>query len=145
MRSFPEGVVGSVRSGSYHEPIASESDDRLPPAREIAALRVRLVRLGGRDPVARFESVSEPQPFSLEITHEVARELGPHIYAELDITAEVQRDRDGLIGHGRLVEFERVRELSARDTEVELRRWYRDNGARWDQVSDVSAELRSGS
>lgn len=94
------------------------------------AVRARLLRVGGKSPTARFESGSEADPFSLELSHDQAKRISLHLYEELDIQATVQRDPAQRIIAGDLEEFLVVPEDA--DPADAWRRWYRDNDCFWE-------------
>jgi hypothetical protein len=108
------------------------------PAESSLSVRAKLIRVGGTKPAARFESASEERPFTINLSIDLARKIGPFLYRELDIVARVHRDAEGMIEYGELVEFIPVADDDATSG---WREWYRDYSKEWDQVKDVEAEL----
>jgi hypothetical protein len=107
----------------------------------IASLSLRAVpkRVGGSNPVVRFESESEEKDFTLLVDKDMARRIGSHLYRELDIVAEVMREPDGTIRGGTLEDFFPIEEgenVSA------WRKWYDKYGLHFNSVEDAHKELR---
>jgi hypothetical protein len=105
---------------------------------ESTSLRVTPIRAGGIEPRVRFESVGEPAAFSLRADPETARQLGGLLYREVEITASILRGDDGRIRTGRI---ETVDIVSDDDPITAWTAWLKRAAPRWDEVSDIEAEL----
>lgn len=127
-------------------PVKVTAEGTSRPLDGTISLRARLLRVGGRKPVARFESDAEPgRPFSLRTDPNTARELGKHLYREVDVVARVQRSTIGEIVDGDLLEHEIVDEDSQGEAGFEAwRTWFREHASAWNEVEDVEGELRRG-
>lgn len=88
-----------------------------------ATLRATPVRIGGSRPTARFVSVVEPEPFTLQITKEQAREIGPSMYKLIEVNASLKRSSDGLIVGGVLQSFTTLQEGDPRPA---WRAWFKE-------------------
>lgn len=122
IRHLGAGETVRVQVGAWSRPLSNVETDAVPPLDSWLSIRTRLIRIGGRQPVVRLESLLEDEPFSLRISQEMARTLGPHMYRELDIEAQISRDADGLIAQGELMSFEPVDEDA--DPIDAWRAWY---------------------
>ena len=135
VRHLPADHSARILAGRWNECL-SVTD--APPARsaEVSGLRALLVRIGGNTPRARFASHSEERDFSLSVSHELARKLGPHIYSELQIRARLVRDRDGAIDSdaSELLEFSPLEE---RDPSEEWKEWFEANASEWRDIEDI--------
>lgn len=138
IRSLPVDQHARVLAGSWKRPLSLNRKIAKREPAEILSVRATPIRLGGTRPAARFESRSEEKQFSLEITREVARELGKYLYRPIDIVARVERDSDGNIEYGVLQEYHAV---SEDDPTVAWREWFHDHAAEWNSVDNVEARL----
>ena len=74
-------------------------------ASETIVVRGVPLRIGGRDPLVRVDSASEPRPMVLALTRELAKDLAHYLYIEVEIEAQVERAGDGTIESGTLLAF----------------------------------------
>lgn len=88
-----------------------------------ATIRATPLRIGGNRPTARFVSIVEAEPFTLRITKDQAREIGPFIYKVVDISAALKRSSDGLIVGGELQSFTPVLDGDPRPA---WRAWFKE-------------------
>lgn len=138
LRRLPAGVSLRVRAGSFDQLLRPPKQVHTEHAWTVTSLRVRLVRVGGANPVARFESPIEGG-FSCEVgDFEAAQRLAPHLYKDLDVVVKVQMDDDKII-RGELLEFE---PLDQRDPVEALREWASEHRERWTDVTDVDGEIQ---
>lgn len=128
---LPPGYLARRFLAGEERQLLSPIQQGAEPSWGSLSVRARLLRVGGKSPTARFESDSEAAPFSLELSHEMAREISRHLYEELDLDATVQRDGRRMIVAGDLQEFIPVPDES--DAFDAWRRWYRENGCYWDR------------
>jgi hypothetical protein len=136
--ALPEGYVGRVHVGPWSASVAPFSG---PPARKatsLETLRAVPVRVGGAEPAVRLRAPTEPRTFTLDATEDQARELGSHLYREVEVEAEVVRSESGEIESGRLLAFY---ELDPTPDVEAWGAWYRTSAARFDDVDDIEAEL----
>jgi len=112
--------------------------------REMVSLRATVNKLNGAPhPNARLQSPTEQHAFTLKAKKEQIKRLGKVILAEIDLQAIVQRNSDGVIETGRLLDFEPVNTIA--DTMLEWQTWYKTNAIEWDGVKDIEAELKARS
>lgn len=113
------------------------------PMRELLSLRATVNNVSGAPhPHVRLESRMEDKPFSLRINRDFAKRLGKVMLAEIELQAKVQRNADGHIESGRMIEFEPV---SSRDETVTAwTEWYKANASEWDKVEDIEGEAEEG-
>lgn len=129
----------AFRIGNTHQKLDLAKPSGAERSTAVTSMRARLVRLGGAEPAARFSSKTEPDEFTVTLPNEeIARQLGPHVYREVDIVVRISRDEDGAIESGELIEFE---PLQGGDAAAAWREWFKEAGAGWEQVKDVEAEL----
>ncbi|HSR96040.1 MAG TPA: hypothetical protein VLM79_03165 [Kofleriaceae bacterium] len=89
--------------------------------------------LSGVVPAVRFSADDEPTDFTLLCSEDLSRELGAHLYREVEIEASVVRGADARIESGNLVRFAVVNSDEPADEAWE--RWFKVNGAGWDDAS----------
>lgn len=129
---LPEGysakvIAGPLESPRWERPLETTEPEGLD-VDETVDLRVRVIGVGGDQPRARFASDSEPTPFALAVKREIAKELGRHLYDEIDVTAIVRRDPDGQIRKGRLLEFFPLSDEAPGPAWIQ---WARENVIAW--------------
>ena len=139
-RALPPGHSAKVIIGPWECPITAVEDAPEWPPYATISLRAEVVRAGGARPRARFRSDSEPDEFTLDVSEATARELGAHLYREVDITAHVHRDENDRIRGGQLEEFFPLEDGGAREA---WRQWVQDNAPHWFEVDDLDSELRA--
>jgi hypothetical protein len=128
-------AVGSLRklvkglpSGNSVRLLHGSADVRLQPgatvvpvATSITTFRGTLQRVGGRRPKALFAAVFQ-ESIVLDVSKETAAALGPYLYKEMDVTAQVHYTSNFDIGSGTVLDFVAVD--ASRDAAAELRRCY---------------------
>ena len=107
------------------------------PLRELATFRGELLRVGGVRPAMRFRS--DERDFSLEASKEPLRQLGEHLYRQVEVEAEVERDELGNIIGGRVLEVAIVTEGDALNA---WQQWFNENSGDWDE--SLSRRSRQG-
>lgn len=142
VRALPPGHNARVIIGPWKRAIATSDEAPKWPPYASVSVRATLIGVGGKRPRARFSSESESDEFSLDITQEMARDLGPYMYREIDIVGTVYRDETDAIRGGELEEFFPLEEGSVRDA---WRSWVKENAPRWFELEDVDAELHADS
>jgi hypothetical protein len=125
---FPEGINAEVRIGAWKDAVTSSDLIERQPLRELATFRGELLRVGGVRPAVRFRS--DERNFSLEASKEQLRQLGKHLYHQVE--AEVERDELGNIVGGRVLEFAIVTEGNALNA---WQQWFNENAGDWDEAS----------
>jgi hypothetical protein len=111
------------------------------PIRSRESFRAKIMRAGGRQPRVQLFPVGARRPCVLEADQAVAARAGGALYAEADVTAELERSADGRILHGKL---ERLRVLDAGDPVRLLDEWYAAAGKPWSHGSDIAKEMSHG-
>ena len=131
----------SVGGGKSERLVAVATAPRT--SRESTSFRATLVRVGGSDPKAHFRAPTEPGEFGVGLGHdpkEAARNLGRHLYRDVDIDVEIVRDEAGRIIDGELLDFH---PLEARSVDLDpLREWFQQSTTEWDGVEDIEGVLR---
>lgn len=95
----------------------------LPP-REVVHLRAKPIRAGGSRAVVRFEARGEGKPFTLVASSwDMVRKAGGALKKPCDIAARVNRDSEGDIIDGKLLEIE----IPEADSKGAWERWYEAN------------------
>jgi len=139
LRELPETQRVRVLVGNdWCQNLTQQSEEQSLPPLEWLALRVTLMRVGGATPAIRCASIFEEQQFTLTATRDLVQNLGPHVYKEIEIDACVQRDLDGRIREGAVVNF---RLLDDEDATEAWKSWYAANASFWDEVSDIEVKL----
>lgn len=108
LRKLPHGQTARVLLGERHSNLALDDGSDQQPLDSILSVRAVVMRVGGRSPAVRFVSQFEDEPFTLQVSRKLARELGSMLYQEVDIEARVSRDADGKIERGKLERFDPV-------------------------------------
>lgn len=127
---LPEGVNAEVRIGAWKDAVISSDLIEQQPLRELTTFRGELLRVGGVRPAVRFRS--DERDFSLEASKEQLRQLGKHLYHQVEVEAEVERDELGNIIGGRVLEVEIVTEGNALNA---WQQWFNENSGDWDEAS----------
>jgi hypothetical protein len=138
LRALQPGMHAKVVCGKWSRRLDPKSAEHVPWPRETTALRVVIVRVGGNQPSAAFLSPSERNQFVLPVTQVQARQLGGRLYSEVDIEAEIERDSEGRISGGKLIDFAIIGDG---DPAEEWRAWFAAAASGWDNVDDIEAEL----
>ena len=144
--AIPLDFSAKIIIGPWNETLAALNDERFRTS-GLTKIRARVLRIGGKEPKARFFSFSEQRgeradsgDFSLNTDAETARKLGASLYEEVEIRAHMVRDRDGTIDSegSKLIDF---RTLELRDAAQAWREWFLANASEWQNVEDLEAEL----
>lgn len=125
LRRLPEDHTAKIITGTWTRALSLPKPRDVQPLDSILSIRAVPLRIGGINPLARFRSEFEPEPFTLSVTESLARKLGPYLYKEVDIEAKVGRSADGTIERGRLEEFEPV---EGGDPRPAWRAWFESVG-----------------
>lgn len=129
IRSLPPEQHAEIIIGEWKKPILATPAKVAPLDEIVAGLRVRPIRVGGKKPAVRFDSLLE-EDFTLEAEPEKVREIAAYLYREVEIDARLSRDGDGNIDGGQLHEFVPVEDGDPRPA---WREWFsRVNGGRHD-------------
>ena len=131
IKHMPSDHHARVLAGPWHRDVTIEQSPIPEPLDSVLAIRAVPIRVGGSRPAVRFRSEIEDE-FTLATTQTVAREIGQHLYREVDIDAIVRRDADGTIIGGKLISFDSVMDEDPRAAWSE---WFQSVG-----VDDVTAE-----
>jgi hypothetical protein len=110
---LPSGYTARAMVGDWHQALEHTTEPLVSYPYAVTTLRVRLVRVGGTAPTAQFESGSEDDRFTLSMSEDLARQLAPLLYQELEATMTFTRDDRGKIRQGRLDSFEKLDEGNA--------------------------------
>lgn len=127
---FPEGIHAEVRVGAWKESVLSTELIETQPLRELTEFRGELLRVGGVRPAVRFRS--DERDFSLEASKDQLRQLGKHLYHQIEVEAEVERDELGNIVGGRVLTYAVVVEGNALNA---WQQWFDENAGDWDEAS----------
>lgn len=140
LRELPKTTKARVLAGKFAVPlVAPPQEDLRDHPWEQTQLRATLLRTGGARPVAQFRSLDDGGLFSLELQSEAkARELGQHLYKEVELEALVSRGLEGGIERGELID---LHELSDAPPVETWRAWFEQNAPEWKDVADVLGEL----
>lgn len=143
LQQLPKDVSATVKIGKRWQR-KLEPDGGIAqadPIGEIASIRARPIRAGGVIPEVRFSADDEPADFTLPCSEQLSRELGAHLYQEVEIEASIVRAADGHIEGGQLLSFVVVN--TGEDPAKAWERWFEINGAGWDDAN-VEAFLGRG-
>lgn len=142
-RRFPSFQEARVIVGPWSMPIEAAALQAVADSRRASrtTLRARLLRVGGKEPRARFESRTEPRPFSLRVTPELARMLGPSLYQDVEIVVSVIRDADDAIVEGSLLEAVQVKSGTPQEIIQAWRDFHKRVGSEWDEIDNIKAVL----
>lgn len=140
--ALPRGYIPSVRLAKQTLPMEVVEEPATDYPWSIAKIRVTPYKSGGKsDASVQFTSVLEGYDFTLEVTQEMARELGHTLYQEVDIEAEILRSADGRIVEGKVLE---IMHLDDQPDISSWRNWFGASGLqlRWDEADRHEEELR---
>lgn len=141
LRRAPADWVIRYQAGSWSRSVAL-TPKKIRPMKELLALRATVHQLtGSPHPQVRLSARTESRSFTLKAKKELIKRLV--ILSEIDAQAVIQRDADGAIETGRLIDFEPVSTES--DAIAEWTDWYQQNAAEWDAVQDIEGQLKARS
>lgn len=141
MRSFAGSIDVRLGFGDALTKIRLPESGGPLPIEEIIVVVATPLRIGGASVLARFRCEDEGE-FTLMVTPDQARDLGPHLYLYVEIEAEVNRGTDGRITGGVLRHFE---PFKREDPRPAWQRWFKSVGGDfWAGVEDVDKELGRG-
>lgn len=140
LRGLPKTMKARVLAGTFVGALVAPDEEALRDHPwEQTQLRATLVRTGGKKPVAQFRSIDDGAFFTLDLrSEEAARELGQHLYKDVDLEALIVRDHQGGIEKGELVELHVLSDAEPGDA---WRTWFQKNAGEWAAVEDVLGEL----
>ncbi len=142
VRSLPAEQTVAVLVGRERLPVAREPATRIAARKSITRLRALVVTVGGtgQQPFARLSSKSELRPFTVKVKDvPTVQRLALSLYKLIDVDVAVQRDTEGLIVRGELLEFTPVDERKSLE---EWRAWFAASAAaEWSEIEDVEAGL----
>lgn len=135
LQALPKEVSATVKVGKrWQRKLEPDGGMAQPePVGELATIRARPIRAGGVTPAVRFSADGEPADFTLPCSEELSRELGAHLYREVEIEASIVRTADGHIDGGQLIGFVVVN--TDEDPGETWERWFKINGSGWDDES----------
>lgn len=135
LQALPAEVSATVKVGKRWQRKLEPNGDiaRPEPVGELATIRARPIRAGGVTPAVRFSAEDEPADFTLACSEELSRELGAHLYREVEIEASIIRTADGHVDGGQLIGFVVV--STDEDPSEAWERWFKINGSGWDDES----------
>lgn len=136
----PGPPKAKVAVGKWTRQIMVRKPQRRSRPEAQTTLRVQVERVGGAQPKLRVRSTSE-DAFTLSVSKELARKVGPHLYKEVEVTALISRDEDGTIEGGELLSFAPVNEGDALSAWQD---WFQENASEWNTVEDIDKELGRG-
>lgn len=140
VRALPSGQSVAVLLRSTRLPIPEQSTVRAQPLRSVTTLRAVLIAVGGKQPTAKFTSKSEgTRPFTVRLADiPTAQKLGAVLFQDMDVEVRVERDEEGLIVAGELVDFT---PLTSSDPLASWRAWFKTAASEWDSIDDIDKEL----
>jgi hypothetical protein len=140
LRALPAGQSVAVLLRKTRLPIPAQPSVRLQPLRSVTKLRAMLIAVGGKQPTAKFTSKSEgTRPFTVRLSDiPTAQRLGALLFKEMDVEVRVERDPDGLIIAGELLDF---MALTGTDPLESWRAWFKAAASEWDSIDDIDKEL----
>ncbi len=109
---------------------------------EVDEVRASVIKVGGRNPPrVQLDMPDEPRLRWLAVSSEdVVREMAALLYRQIDADVRIHREADGRFISGRVLAYRPVRRASV----GEMRAWYREHLAHWDDVDDVEGALGRG-
>lgn len=111
-----------------------------PTVRAVESFRAKILRAGGLAPRVQLRLSGYDRPITLDAPEDIAKRAGATLYAEADITAEIERTEDRIL-HGVLKD---LRILEAGDPVAAFDRWYERAGKPWSKVKDIERGLGRG-
>jgi hypothetical protein len=141
LRAFPREYNFKVINGPWEQPLAVPevaSGPEIPFA--IENMRATVLRVGGVEPKVRLKPVLELFTFSASVERDLAKRLGEHLYADIDLVAKVLRTDEGRVTSCTVIAFRVVE--SEQDPVEAMRRWYKPYAEYWDKIDDVEGMLR---
>lgn len=111
-----------------------------PTVRAVESFRAKILRAGGLSPRVQLRLSGYDRPVTLDAPEDLAKRAGATLYAEADITAQIERSEDRIL-HGVLTD---LRILEAGDPVAAFDRWYERAGKPWSKVKDIERALGRG-
>lgn len=140
LRAVPSGQSVAVLLRNGRLPIPEQPNVRVQPLRSLTTLRAMLIAVGGKQPTAKFTSRSEgTRPFTVRLPDiPTAQKLGALLFRDMDVEMRIERDPEGLIIGGELLDFTA---LTADDPLASWRTWFKTAASEWDTIDDIDKEL----
>ena len=139
--ALPKHYATHVRVGTAHRQVNDVQHSQLGPFTSIETLRVIPERIGGRQAAVRLYSLLDAQSFTLSVTREQARALGPYLYLEIQVQAQLTRTALGKLLGGELIAFTALSDQSPR---LAWEAWYQNAASGFDAVQDIEAAIGRG-
>lgn len=138
---LPAGVTAHLR-GRVDASLSDLAEAPVgPTVRTVESFRAKILRAGGLTPRVQLALAGHERPQTFDAPEEIARLAGATLYAEADVTAQVERTADDRILHATLIE---LRILETGDPVAAFDRWYERAGKPWSQVMDIEQGLGRG-
>ncbi|MBS2013534.1 MAG: hypothetical protein JST00_11635 [Deltaproteobacteria bacterium] len=112
-----------------------------PTVRAVESFRARILRAGGLTPRVQLKLAGYDRPVTLEAPEDLAKLAGTTLYAEADVTAQIERTAEDRVIHGVLTD---LRILESGDPVAAFDRWYERSGKPWSKVKDIERGLGRG-
>ncbi|AKU99602.1 hypothetical protein AKJ09_06266 [Labilithrix luteola] len=115
-----------------------------PPAPTVVAIesfRAKILKAGGLAPRVQLKLAGSGRPITLAAPEGLARLAGTSLYAEVDVTAQIERTADDRVLHGLLTS---LRVMESGDPVAAFDRWYERAGKPWANVKDIERGLGRG-
>lgn len=138
---LPPDVTAHLR-GAVEAPLSMLAE--APPAatvRSVEQFRARILKAGGLTPRVQLKVAGEARPITLDAPSHLVKLAGGALYAEVDVTAQIERTEDERILHGGLID---LRLLEAGDPVAAIDRWYALSGKPWEKVMHIERGLGRG-
>lgn len=140
VRKMPKDYHAKAKIGTWELPIVVDKVAPIgPPPTSVTSFRVTVIRVGGVEPRAKLRSDSEPLDFTVQLSEEFAKILGHFIYKEIDVDLAVDRDADGNITDGRVLD---VHPLDDEEPGAAWKDFYERAAKEWDGVRTLDDLLR---
>ncbi|MBX7115927.1 MAG: hypothetical protein K1X64_16480 [Myxococcaceae bacterium] len=141
VRALPTEQNVAVLVGPQRLPVARSQAAKIAPRKSITRMRAVVLTVGAATPpFARLSSKSEARPsFTVKVKDvSTVQKLALHLGKTIDADVAVERDTEGLIVRGELLEYVPVDEKRSLE---EWREWFASVAPDWSDVEDVEEAL----
>jgi hypothetical protein len=144
LRGFPIGYKQKIIIGSWERDISVTSlDSNTNPPYAIESVRAMVLKVGGKYPTVRLQSLHDESAFTVDVDRELAKKFAEHLYDSADLTLKILRTSEGKIVIAELARDGEVIFVSKDDPTEAWKRWFQPHADHWNGIVDIEGELRN--